>query len=259
MERKEERVALESQQHVCYLWQLNEEDEPDSACYIIDVRFHDSGLLLELLVPAETVPMEETTLFDKQVTIPVFRKDEPLPEHPAAQWFMEVVRALEEPPLLEMHGLLSKEIASEYILAVCDEIAGALEKIAELRGDPFPRPLKELEESLARLEKRYKKSLANTGITRLNIQATMVCLAAQILLQKYEPDADLRWPWMGLLNAFGQSNQLVPILAARAKVAYLVEHPELARLPNDTGFSSNGPMYAVGLAIREAIQRGVYR
>lgn len=260
MEEKDERVVLESMEHVCYLWKLDEDGEPDSACYLIDVKFHDSGLLLELIVPAETVPMETVNLFGKEATIPVFRKDEPLPEHPAAKWFMQVVRQLEEPPLLQEHALLSKEISSEYIWGVCEEIARSLAKIAEARGESFPRKLEELEADHKRLGKRFSKSTAaSTGITRLNMQADIVCLATQILLQKYAPEDDLQLPWMILLNSFGQSDHLTPILAARAKVAYLSAHPELAVLPNDTGFSLRGPMHVVGLAIREAIRRGVYQ
>ena len=260
MEEKEERVVLESMEHVCFLWKLDEDGEPDGACYLIEVKFHDSGLLLELMVPSETVPLEIVNLFGKKTTIPVFRKDEPLPEHPAAEWFMEVVRQLEEPPLLEEHALLSKEISSEYIWGVCEEIACSLAKIAEACGETFPQSLNELEASLERLGKRFKKSTtASTGITQLNMQADIVCLAAQILLQRYKPEEDLRMPWMVLLNCFGQSDHRTPILAARAKVAFLASHPALAVLPNDTGFSLRGPMHNVGLAIREAIQRGVYK
>lgn len=94
----------------------DEEGEPGEKYYLIDVRFHNSGLLLELLVPSETIPLETVKWFGKEMTIPVFRKDEPLPEHPAAEWFMEIVRQLDEPFRLEVHAQLAKEIASEYML-----------------------------------------------------------------------------------------------------------------------------------------------
>lgn len=142
---------------------------------------------------------------------------------------------------------------------MCEELGSGLAKIAAAHGSSYPRPLAELEAEHERLGKRLRKMEASTQMTRLNLQAEIVCLAAQILLQRYTPEVSLEMPWMILLNAFGNGDHVTPILAARAKVAYLVAHPDLARLSNDTGFSLRGPMYAVGMAIREAIRRGVYQ
>jgi hypothetical protein len=259
-EVKEARITLPPEGHVCYLWKTQENDEGDQQeRYLIELEFRDELLLLKLLVPAESIPLERVNLFGNEVDIPVHRVDAPLPDHPASAWFMEIVRALETPPLLAMTAQVSQEIASEWIWGVCEELGEALETIAHARGDSFPRPLTELEAEHVRLGKRLKKMAASTGMTQLNLQAEIVCLAAQILLQRYTPDDDLQMPWMILLNPFGQGDHVTPILAARTKVAYLVAHPELARLPNDMGFSLRGPMHAVGMAIREAIRFGVYQ
>lgn len=256
---EDESLVLKPMKHVCYFWETDEEGAPDEKGYLVDIRFHDSGLLLELLVPRETVPLETVTWFDKPMTIPVFRKDEPLPEHPAAEWLMEIVRQLDVPLRFEVHAQLDKEIASEYIWGVCEELARGLATLAEVRGQAFPRPVDALQADLERLGARFHKMAASTGMTRLNCQAEIVCLAAQILLQTADPLDDLRAPWTRLLRCFGQTDPTIPMLAARAKVAFLVTHPELARLPNDSGLSLRGPMHLVGEAIRAALQRGVYQ
>jgi hypothetical protein len=259
-EVKEAKITLPPEGHVCYLWKTRERGKRGQReRYLIELELRDGLLLLRLFVPSETIPLERVNLFGNEVDILVHRVDAPLPDHPASTWFMEVVIALETPPLLAMTAQVSQEIASEWIWDMCEELGEALATIAQTRGDVFPRPLVELEAKHVRLGKRLQKMAASTGMTRLNLQAEIVCLAAQILLQRYTPDDDLQMPWMILLNSFGQGDHATPILAARAKVAYLVARPELARLPNDMGFSLRGPMHAVGMAIREAIRFGVYR
>lgn len=254
-EVKDTKITLMPEGHVCYLWKTRGNRRER---YLIELEFRDELLLLKLFVPVETIPLERVNLFDHEIDILVHRVDAPLPEHPASAWFMEVVHALETPPLLAMTAQVSREIASEWIWGVCEELGEGLANIAQACGNAFPRPLAELEAEHTRLAKRLQKMEASTGMTRLNMQAEIVCLAAQILLQKYTPEDDLQMPWMIALNPFGQGDHATPILAARAKVAFLVAHPELARLPNDMGFSLQGPMHAVGMAIREAIRRGVY-
>lgn len=257
---KDTKITLLPEGHVCYLWKTRGNGgHGRRERYLIELEFRDELLLLTLFVPAETIPLERVNLFGNEVDIPVHRVDAPLPDHPASAWFTEVVHALETPPLLAMTAQVSREIAAEWIWGVCEELASGLAKIAQARGTSFPRPLAELEAEHTRLGKRLRKMAASTGMTRLNMQTEIVCLAAQILLQKYTPEDDLQMPWMILLNPFGQGDHATPILAARAKVAFLVDHPDLTRLPNDMGFSLQGPMHAVGMAIREAIRRGVYQ
>ena len=259
-EVRETKITLMPEGHVCYLWNTRGNGgRGRRERYIIELEFKDELLLLRLFVPAETIPLERVNLFGNEVDIPVHRVDAPLPDHPASAWFMEVLHALETPPPLAVTAQVSQEIAAEWIWGVCEELAGGLAKIAEARGSSFPRELPELEAEHVRLGKRLKGMAACTEMTRLNLQAEIVCLAAQILLQRYTPEDPLQMPWMILLNAFGDGDHVTPILAARAKVAFVAAHPELARLPNDTGFSLRGPMHAVGLAIREAIRRGVYQ
>ncbi len=259
-ETKGVRITLPPEGHVCYLWnRRGNSGRRRHERYLIELEFTDDLLLLRLFVLAETIPLERVNLFDREIDIPVHRVNTPLPDHPASAWFMEVVRALEAPPALAVTAQVSQEMASEWIWSVCEELAGGLAKIDKARDTPFPRPLADLEAEHLRLGKRLKRMEACTQMTRLNVQAEIVCLAAQILLQRYTPEDDVQMPWMLLLHMVDPHDHASSILAARAKVAYLVAHPELAGLPTDSGCSLRGPMRAVGMAIREAIRQGVYR
>lgn len=258
-EKKGQQLCLKSFGHICYLWGQQENGRCHAQRYLLELEFKDDLLLIRLLAPAETVPLEHVELFGQEADIPVHRVDEPLPDHPAAAWYMGIVRQLETPPPLDVTAQVSKEIARGYIWGVCEELARSLEKIAGLRGQPFPRPLEDLEAELTQYNERFGQMDASTGMARLNIQAEIVCVAAQILLQKYSPCAELQLPWMTLLNCFGQGDHATAIQAARIKVALLAAHPELACLPNDSGFSLRGPMHAVEMAIREALRLGVYK
>ena len=257
---RDTKITLVPEGHVCFLWKTRGSGAGGRReRYLIELEFKDELLLLRLFVPAETIQLERVNLFGDEIDIPVHRVDAPLPDHPASAWFMAVLQALETPPPLAVTAQVSQEIAAAWIWGVCEELAHGLAQIAEMRGSSFPRPLAELEAEHFRLGKRLRKMAASTEMTRLNLQAEIVCLAAQILLQRYTPEDSLEMPWMILLNAFGSGDHVVPILAARAKIAFVAAHPELALLPNDTGFSLRGPMHTVGIAMREAIRRGVYR